>query len=718
MWYLENKILVAALIGCALAVAPLYWVLTRQRLGINISRDVAIFFVFWIVAFCGEFFLFGPYSFIEMTGEGNLAVSINHYLAGQPQGLRLAHEFGGGQDPYVMFGGMQYFQPEVLLASVLPTWLTILLHKVMIGALGFWGSYLLARGAVAGHRAAAVAVTSLFPFSHLYLLNYSTEFGTGFAAIPLCVYACIVKSRAKSFIWWVLGAALILAAAQPMKVFPAFLVAFVGAAILYENINIKRAAAAFLATVAASIINWHEVLYALYTMTGLTTRGSNAELDTHDISLALESGLWSIGLFGYATVALALALIVLAVRRHRDLGRSLGVLFWLYFSYVLALAFPWQSVGLAFINRLEHRYMLLALPVLMVPVAAKALAALGDRFSLGRFSFRPTVAVLAVGLAILAWNKSLNASIFLWFGGQSSFFGYESLKQPQWRPVEDFRVVSLFETPNANITTAFYGLDSFDAQLNLNFKPWAEYWRSIRHWSPKSENLTRLPIDRRMEKGKPFPFDEYARSDLLGIANVRFIFSPYPIRGDGLIQRQAPERMEEGPAWRPGTFGSQLAFVRYRLRRLFNPGTHYVYELSSVLPRVFAAERVKTIPDIVDARDRHDRVGAQAFARTALVSPSDADRLGKAGKILVTSSRKVENGYDISLSAPEGGVVLINTIPLPYWSAQADGKKVAAVPANGIHLAVKVPPKTKHLNVRYLRPLLRERIAGFLNLSR
>ena len=76
-------------------------------------------------------------------------------------------------------------------------------------------------------------------------------------------------------------------------------------------------------------------------------------------------------------------------------------------------------------------------------------------------------------------SKFLNFGMLIWFGGQSQLTGYENLHDDDWKPAEYFRVVTPFEKPNANIVAGFYGLDTFDAQANMNYMRWATYWESI-----------------------------------------------------------------------------------------------------------------------------------------------------------------------------------------------------------------------------------------------
>ncbi|HEC14878.1 MAG TPA: hypothetical protein ENI72_03880, partial [Rhodospirillales bacterium] len=350
---------------------------------------------------------------------------MNHYLSHGYDGGRFTHQLGGGQDVYSMLAGMQYFNPELLLAYVLPTWMVILAHKLLIAALGFWGAYLLARKTAPDNRAIAVALAAVFPVSHQYLLNFSTNWGPGFAALPLAVYACVACSRDKHFYRWILLAGLILAAADPVHVFPPLAMAVIGYAILVKDVDLKRVAIGFSVFVLLSLLSWHEFLYANVLGAGDTGRGVYTSSNfAKELAKAVDY------LFrNWVSTSLYVAgAIILAVRKDSLALRALIVLALLILVYAVAQTFPWDRVGLSFVNKVSHYYMLIAITTLFIPVAAKALAGFEGRGRL--FILRPEIAVLAMALSILTWNKFMNFGLFAWFGGQSQYFNYETLKAP------------------------------------------------------------------------------------------------------------------------------------------------------------------------------------------------------------------------------------------------------------------------------------------------
>jgi uncharacterized membrane protein YfhO len=166
---------------------------------------------------------------------------------------------------------------------------------------------------------------------------------------------------------------------------------------------------------------------------------------------------------------------------------------------------------------------------------------------------------------------------------------------------------------------------------------------------------------------------------------------------------------------RSGWFPRFQDFLKFRIRRIFDPGEHFIYELPTVLPRVYTAKGVVSVSETLTKRQRIKRILEAAPDGNIVVNAMYAETLSTPGSLKVVKSQKVRDGFDIDVTAPDGGVVVINTPYLPFWQAFGDdGKPLTVTPANVIHMAVAVPPGTKNVKVRYNRPLLRDKLAAAL----
>lgn len=714
---LNMAVMAAAVVVALGGYAVLHKIAARRSLDVSFRTALAVFLILFTV----EYFIFGPSSFVNMDSEGNLAVVMGHYMARHNGGGQFSHVFGGGQDMYVWFPGMQYFQPEKIFFQFFPVWIALLLHKIMVGALAFAGTYLLARRADPRSALPAVAIAAAVSISHDYLTNYSTSFGTGFAALPLAAYLCVARTREKDYWAGAVLAAIILAAADPIKVFPALPVALVGTAILFHPVRLGRVAGAFALALAAALLNWHEVLYALTQNNDMIGRVFAFDASTGATPLLEAFAKTMLAIVNYWAPAglMALGAAVLAARGDPYWARAVAALIWMIAAIVVADAFPWDRVGLAPLSRLSHQqYMVMAYGTLAAPVAARALGAWGATGSFAAFGIavRPTLALLAVVLGMVVWQKAHNLKALLFFGGQSAYERIPALARPDWAPDRDFRTVGFYDTPHVNVVAGFYGFETFDGQLNLNNRHWASYWLAVLRGNTTHGLGTRPGWYWEFWDGSAYAADRHVRFDLLAAANVRYVLSPLPLTSPVLrLLHAAPREM-----WmkgRPEDMGGLAAFIGQRLRLVFEAGDVFVYELADPAPRVFAATKVEVIEASQDPARFYDRVVAATAGRGIVVAPADAAKLGRVRGFTVGAVGKMANGYDVAVDAPDGGILVVNNTYWPWWTASVDGGewgKVPIVSANGAHIALPIPKGAREVRVRYHRPMLRDKAAALL----
>ena len=119
-----------------------------------------------------------------------------------------------------------------------------------------------------------------------------------------------------------------------------------------------------------------------------------------------------------------------------------------------------------------------------------------------------------------------------------------------------------------------------------------------------------------------------------------------------------------------------------------------------------AMSRVAQSPPKLDAFD-------MTLAGATVVRAGDAAGLpANPGTATVEAFRTVVDGYDVTIAAPEGGILVVNNYFLPFWSATVDGRPTALVPADGVQMALALPAGASQVRLRYTRPLLRDRLFG------
>jgi hypothetical protein len=712
-----RDLLIPALFGISTVLTLLYYTLLRRYLpSAGELLSLKFFLPIWLVLFTLEFFFLGSNSYINMNSEGNLAVTMDHYLAQNDDDERFAHRFGGGQDQYVWFPGKQYLNPQKWLLQILPLWLVIEFHKLMVGALGFMGSYFLAKRAAPISETLAIAIAAVYPVSHIYLNDFSTSFGTGFAAIPLAVYWCIGCTGSKHYWWLVAVSAMILSIADPIKVFPAVFVAFVAGSIFLEDFNLRRVIVAFFFCVVTSILNWHELLFALANTASLIGRG----FDTIEISTppleAIRETLRTMVIYWIPSLFFTFSFTVLFVRKDRKVLTAAITGGWVVLSIIIADAFPWEIINLSFLNRLSHQqYMILAMGTVGTLVTARAFANVDKlRWQLfPRLNLYPPLIIMAIALGVMTFNKGYNFTNLMFVGGQNVFKGIDSLANPLWKPKPGFRTVTFYEAPPSNIVAGFYGYEAFDGQLNLNNHNWARYWLAVIYENKNHNQTTRLGWYWKFWNGKSYDVEKHVRLDLLAAANVRYLFSPLPLASKSLKLLHAPAK-DQWIKVRPDFFKSYRFYLIHRLKRVFDAGDVFVYELPSALPRAFAVSEVISIPDFVNQKEILEAIPRAAKRKAVVANKAVAERLGSVRTLEVRKITTVKDGYNISIHAPEGGILAVNQSPFVFWRAyDQNGHHLQPEQVSVVNMAVAVAPGTRCVYFRYERQLLRERL--FIN---
>ena len=664
----------------------------------------------------------GDASFVFWDEEGELSPPVYRLLLSLPAGARFAPSLGGGNDAYAMFSsGAQYVLPERLYLWLFPTWIAIVLHKAAVFAVAFAGAYLLCRAATGCARRIAAAVGLLHPFSAWLMVNVTFTHGTSYAILPLAVYVLVWRIGRPHY--WL--AALIMAAvlgveSRPSHTLGALFLALAAGAVLLgktrprELARLAGAAALVLCFVA---LNWHEVLYAMWQVGPSTRRVILALANTSDSAhglLDIIDILW--GMTPVLMAAFVVSMAILALYRAPFAVRGGRALLVFVALWAIATAFPWEIVGLSIVKGIGAEYHLAAFIPLALPVIAAAAAALDAQLTSGpRWLARVGGAgvIAATAVAVMVWHTLNNASQLLYYGGQRQYTAIENLRDRAWRLSEPFRVVTLRRrSPEPNVVGAYYGLDTFDASLNLvphQINEWWEYAINLPDGPTDSPYDMRLTTNWQHWDGTAYHLDAHVRIPALAVANVAFVVSPFALTGAGLTPVDEP-----APDDRLWTFPEPLKLSYYlgRVRRLFRPGKVFIYAVADPLPRVYAASGIETVPQAEPVPEFAMRALKDAPKRIAVLRADDAARLdARAAPLVLRGVAPRTDGMDIALDAPGGGIVIVNQAFTPFWRAAVDGRDVAVTPADLIHMAIAVPPGGRALTLRYCRPLLREDIA-------
>ncbi|MEQ8193090.1 MAG: hypothetical protein RIB59_01235, partial [Rhodospirillales bacterium] len=325
----------------------------------------------------------------------------------------------------------------------------------------------------------------------------------------------------------------------------------------------------------------------------------------------------------------------------------------------------------------------------------------------------PSAVLFAIACYFLVNIKIFNLVAFFGDGGQSNLTSIPNLVKRDWAPKALFRVVTVPYKIYPNFMLA-YGLDMFDGFTNLVPLKYVDTWHRgvLRLRTPKPDSYIGgdLYITQRHNTDfrghASFDITNWVDVNWLRLGNVSHVVSYVPLHGGGIKKVSGP--VESPTSRRSLSFTTKLS---RDFSRIFNPRKVYIYSVPNPLPRVYFAKGLKIVPDALN----HDKfllvVSNVGPDKIAVMRESESPLLlHKSFSGTVTNVKKTADGFDIDVDAPSGGIIVVNTLALPFWTADVDGESAPIASVNNIHMAIAVKPGAKRILFRYKRPTLRDKI--------
>lgn len=681
-------------------VAIVFWILFRDPAALQ-RRAAFWWAVAWVVVASASFWIAGPYSWGHRFSELDCIplVTVPPLVSGES---RYLHNFAGGVDAYaIAVNTGQYLSLERLLFQTLPVWPAYAIHKICLYTIYMIGSYKLARGFGAS-RAAAIGMGALSSMA-MGASNYVTvTHGFAYALAPLVAYLTVVRQGRRYYWSGVLAVSVAFAISSSFPHAMLSVLAAVMVVALFSGIRpCLRSIPALALFFAIYLLNWHEAAYAMATIGPYTHRGAMVSWATGNVGDFAYRLYLRLAEFREVTLVLIAATALLVWRRGNRWPWIVGCVVLFLVIGPAMVEVPWQRLGLGVLGGYNFHYLLFAMPVVCAAILGLAEV---QRKGLS------VVAILVVAVAggRLAWSKGYEASVWLSEGGLPTLIANKALHNPTWLTDEPTRVVSVpYRLPMT--AAAMEGLDTFDGTLSIILRSSAEYWQlGINRHSEESArggHLTFWNLQQVEKCCASYDLTQYVNIDLLRAANVGFIASRLPLAApmltlvDGPADQAVPPRATDPLLPRLRGY-LDIAFAQPRL---------YIYRITAPLPRVWAAKGVLAMPDGTETDDLLEQVAHHVDDRVVVVAHDDGPALTDA-TAEVRSFSLVDDGFSVHVDAPQGGVIVFNVPYLPFWQITADGHPLPTVPANGVQMAVAVPPGTREVTATYIRPLLREKI--------
>jgi len=692
--------------------------------------------IIWILLFTFEYFIFGKFSFIYIGDEGELLVPAYHFMSERWDGGQYIHGLASGSDARAGFiVGGELFSIDRLLFNLFPVWLAIFIHKVLVVSFGFAGTYLLCRQGLGTRKVIAASAGALFTVGYFRFVNVTLGSGFGLILMPMAMYALVYCHGHKHY----LSIAFLCAVLLSIVIVPTQSALPLGAALISAMVLFRKFSPSVFVVIAfvffGIAFNWSESLFGMIQL-GPHRYGGQVVIpsdlwsaiqiaaELYSAHLGLAGRNMGLGMTVIVCSWLIASMVLIALRDKLTLRFALAF-FAPFATVVIFLVLPWEILHLEVIRGVTLNYIGLALLPSGVIALAYAVNLALDYFSQSKKGTQAiTLFSLAAPIGVLSWYKIFALWQLLTVSGQGMYWTVENLKDQSWRSTDLSRSISLQQTnliPKPNLLFSFYNIDMFDAFRNFPSNAYFSYWQNgISPNGTAWNNSIWLQPKFFDMKQKNYNVSAQADLTLLGAANIRYIYSPVPLKEDGL-------QLVDGPAFNEKLFkvaaqplaqsagGSQwekltqaAAYASILKDRGFSYGKVYIYELDKVMPRAWMARNVVEVPDGVSEKNYLARVRDLVFSNQGIVRAKDIIpellNVRHDEKAKVVNVKIVKNGYDIKLDAPDGGLVVVNAEMSPFFVATVNGQKASIMSVNSVQTGIVVPVGGRVVSLRYSRP--------------
>jgi len=710
------------------------------RIGDLVVSHPGIFFLLWSLWLSFWYFGLGPLSFVFMHDTGDSALP---YRAALADALVKGH--WGYWDPQKLAGIdtlsmlVSPSQPDILLLALLPTWLA---YGLITWAQRFMAGYftfrLLKDSIKVDNWPALYAGLAYSLYVQASINGHWAGFtlDNGFlceAGLPFILWALssLDAGKRSSYLYAVLLGLFFSSAAWLVNA--AFLLPMV---FFWQFVILRRydrcSALIPIVFTFSWLVSSLPFIYALAVNAPLSHRADwsplalwgdvgNRDLDRY----VYEKMVFVWALIYDNAVPLVLLLIGLVWSKCRD--RLLMVVF---AFLILCLAFQpayglLKSVAmrhLDFLRAVSFDRIYLFVPLLVVTGAAIGVSYIPWDATLPYFAVRNPIRhahirslALAVAVAVVVFQSCfVNAKIlYLAVNG----FNFKDLYlNPTLGSLSDlarkappFRVATVAQGLQHPAPAWAYGLNTADGYINVYPKWYQQYWEQViapvassnkwvhdyfHYWGSRvylfspfyTSSIRRL----KEMRGKLLIFRENWNLNLLSLANVRFVVSPWPLQHENLIEllRGDQARSRE---WEKLPLASKV--VGY-LRGAKPPEPLFIYENKLVFPRFFMVNKTRTFTDTGELLTALQKADYSELRSTAyLLRPENLDLSENAASPANAKIDVVSYSSDriiLRTRSDSEGILIVTNNYSPSWKAQVNEAEAGILPVyhtfQGIYL--------------------------------
>jgi hypothetical protein len=292
---------------------------------------------------------------------------------------------------------------------------------------------------------------------------------------------------------------------------------------------------------------------------------------------------------------------------------------------------------------------------------------------------------------------------------------------------QPFRVATVYGTDVHPAFAWAYGLETVDGYLNLYPQRYEDFWAQVIHPLqeldlPNYEYYTEwgnriylfAPGSSRSQLAEP-PNATWAEADaffdleLLAMANVRYIISPYQL--ENVPWRKLPSQLNEDQVYlSDGSTISKLHRLIAQRGAVYDQ--LYVYENPEVLPRFFVVHNIQVFDNQARLLQTLREDSLRELASTAYLYEDDLpaavrDQLmfeDEQGSSQITVSQYTTDQIVLDVQTETPGILIITNNYIPYWSASIDQNEVPVFPVNQAFQGVYISDGSHQVVLQYTPP--------------
>lgn len=670
-----------------------------------IIKNPLIFLTLFTVWLCFEYVALGPYSYVRIGDNLDIFIPRLEFLwNGFSEGgiSNWSSLFAGGIDR--LANDIVYPNIGGLIFAFFPAWLAYQIILVLCVLMASWFTFLLCEKQLHLKRASGLVGGMIVAYGLMqvdiipYLL--------GFGALPMSLYF-LERICSRQLMWktWVMAIGLGLLfsffSSIPFTLPFTLFVIFAWFLFIRRMTSWKTVAVLIIFTLGAVGPHIPEIM-SLLVNAPLSNRGGDYYQAPWWYSLIIISGL-----IKRHFVALVVILIGLFARAtHPILPRLIGL------SAVLLLFSPWYQpfathFGKFFLLVKDFGFdrFFFTLPILLGITVAIVVNQFEGKIILPKHSFsvRSFFLIVLISIIFLGTFSIKWEHVRLWVR-QGSFYANTyspDLKSISKTSLEPFRVATIADQRTGFLPALanMNGFETIDGDINIASKRYVRFFKKMtQHWRIEPKHsfyfLGEASADEKYQLGKDAA--EFLNPVLLSMANVRYIFSPFPISLIGF---------QQVPSTVPHTENEMASKnnLRNRLKQNFYGKRVYIYENKSVFPRVFLANTLEIFPDHNSLLHHLGKTKLETLQRTVFAESSDTTQyqFRKTGEQKATITYYSSDRIDVRVEAQDPTILVLTNNYNPAWHVYADGIEQKIIPANHTFMATVLEKGTKEAFWKY-----------------